>query len=390
MTGIMWHRLDPNTIEHAIKLLLLDLHPGLRPIDGRGGDGGRDVRWDSPNGLAIFEIKSFAGERLQPAQRREIQRSLSQACKHAPSRWILVMPLDHSPAEERWFDSLAEQCPATRLEWWGLSWLNLEFGKREYLRRLTEGEAYELLTLAREFGQEHLMLTSPAQAITRIQRLVDRAQSLSAHWRLDFYTSLSGVGVVYSPRFMGSEPLGGSPPTPRLALPDESSASPYNSSATDDLAGGPRKSIMGKEYLHWPRVLDASALVALFSGNPFMMFLLDEADKESVLLLRPALAITEAQEIVAAPPTAWEFIFGITGVLVRDLTSHIAVKVSSMNPSLAGFRNQRFSLAERLTTAHVLHEATTMNAVIVTEMPQSYDGHDVAISILPGVQQSLP
>jgi hypothetical protein len=369
MTGITWHRVDPGTIEQAIKLLLLDLYPGVRPIDGRGGDGGRDIRWDSPDGLVIFEIKSFSGERLRPAQRREIQRSLIRAHQQSPTRWILVVPLDHSPAEERWFDSLAQQFPAMRLEWWGLSWLDLQFGKREYLRRLVEGEAYELLALAREFKQEHLVLTSPHQATTRMQQLTDRAQALSARWRLDFYTSPSGVGMVYSPRFHGAEIAGEPSPT------GDDAGSQVDMSRSAKL-------IMGKKYRHYPRVLDASALVALFSGHHLMLLLLEEAENGSVLLLVPALAIAEAQRVVAAPPSAWNIFFTFPGVLVRDLTPHIAVKVSSMASPRSLPRGVNDVTTGVLMAGQVVHEATSMDAVIVTARPETYEGHDVAVSTI--------
>src|SRR6185369_12875861 len=98
MSFIDWARLDPDTIEKAIKILLVELHPGARPIDGRGGDRGRDVRWDSPDGLTIFEIKSFAEDqpsssqrsRLSPGQRKQIKQSLGRAAQHNPVRWVLV------------------------------------------------------------------------------------------------------------------------------------------------------------------------------------------------------------------------------------------------------------------------------------------------------------
>ncbi|MEV4315670.1 hypothetical protein [Actinocrispum sp. NPDC049592] len=167
MSMIQWERLDPATIESAVKALLVELYPDARPIDGRGGDGGRDVRWDSPAGLVIFEIKSFAGERLKPQQRREIEKSLARAAGHRPSRWVLIVPTDHSPSEEAWFDRLIAAHPDIALEWRGVSWLNNQFGKREYLRRLVEAESYELLRLAQQFGHEAVVSTSVAAVPVR-------------------------------------------------------------------------------------------------------------------------------------------------------------------------------------------------------------------------------
>jgi hypothetical protein len=41
---------------------------------------------------------------------------------------------------------------------------------------------------------------------------------------------------------------------------------------------------------HAPRVLDASALVVLFSGHPLLMRLLDDAEDGNVVLPVPTLA----------------------------------------------------------------------------------------------------
>ena len=119
MSALQWARFGSAAIEAAIKMLLLELYPGARPIDGSGGDGGRDVRWDGPDGLAIFEIKSFNEQRLSKGQRRQIERSLAQAAAHHPVCWVLVLPTDHSPAEEEWFDQLNTDHPNIRLEWRG-------------------------------------------------------------------------------------------------------------------------------------------------------------------------------------------------------------------------------------------------------------------------------
>ncbi|GAA3212127.1 hypothetical protein ACFO1B_41665 [Dactylosporangium siamense] len=191
MSAIRWDRLDPATIEHAIQMLLVDLYDGARPIDGRGGDGGRDVRWDSTDGLVIFEIKSFA-VRLTKTQRREVERSLAQAINHSPACWVLVLPLDHSPAEETWFDDLQRDHPDVKLVWRGLQWLNGHLGTREHLRRFVEGESYELLTLAQQFGMEQAVITTVDDLVERVARLRDRGQALTPH-RLDFATTADGV-----------------------------------------------------------------------------------------------------------------------------------------------------------------------------------------------------
>ncbi|GGM22892.1 hypothetical protein ACFFX1_10850 [Dactylosporangium sucinum] len=95
-----------------------------------------------------------------------------------------------------------------------MTWLDLQFGQHEHLRRLVEGEAYELLVLAREFGQEQAVLTGPGDLLTRVERLHTRAQDLSAGWSTGFHATETGIGISFTERYPGAGaeepvPLGG-------------------------------------------------------------------------------------------------------------------------------------------------------------------------------------
>lgn len=106
---IRWEGLDPARVERAVKLLLRRLHPDAQGIDGAGGDDGRDIQGTGPDGLVIFEVKSYAS-RLTGSQKRKIRRSLAKAAAHSPVRWVVVVPLDPSPAEQSWFDGPRTRC----------------------------------------------------------------------------------------------------------------------------------------------------------------------------------------------------------------------------------------------------------------------------------------
>jgi hypothetical protein len=73
---IRWDGLDPAKIERSVKMLIRRLHPAVQGIDGTGGDGGRDIRWDGPDGLVIFEVKSYTA-RLSTGQKRKSRTSSS-------------------------------------------------------------------------------------------------------------------------------------------------------------------------------------------------------------------------------------------------------------------------------------------------------------------------
>ena len=221
MSFIRWSGLDPATVERAIKSLILELHPGARPIDGAGCDGGRDVRWDAAEGLVIFEIKSYA-DRLKPTQKSKIKKSLGNAAAHCPIRWVLVLPLDHSPSEERWFDELQRDHPDITLDWLGSSWLDLEFGKREHLRRMVEGDGYELLRRSHEFEKEQAVLAGGmVDVVARLTGLRSRANELSLYWVADIALDAGRLQIKYRERYPGAAQLDPVIPLPVFLFPPE-------------------------------------------------------------------------------------------------------------------------------------------------------------------------
>ena len=108
--SIRWDELEPQKYEHMVSVLLSRLHPDAQRIDGKGGDGGRDVQIvQGPDGSIAdaFELKSFTG-RMGPTQRRQVVRSLERVETLEPERWTLVVPIDPTPGEGSWFRQLGE------------------------------------------------------------------------------------------------------------------------------------------------------------------------------------------------------------------------------------------------------------------------------------------
>jgi hypothetical protein len=128
-----------------------------------------------------------------------------------------------------------------------------------------------------------------------------------------------------------------------------------------------------------PRVLDASALVELFSGHPGLMSLLDDATAGHVFVLIPTLAIAEAQAVLGVAPSLWDHILRMPGVLAMNLTQHAAVEVGRLAAPRLRHHPVHTALIGPLMAAQVLHEAQAMNAVIVTRVPETYGGHEVVI-----------
>ncbi|MEU8663860.1 PIN domain-containing protein [Actinoplanes philippinensis] len=131
-----------------------------------------------------------------------------------------------------------------------------------------------------------------------------------------------------------------------------------------------------------PHILDASALVELFSGHPRLMRLLDDADAGDRFVIVPTLAIAEAQAVLNARQSHWDRILGVRSLLTIDLSPHVAVEIGRLAAPRLARHPVRPPLAGPLMTAQVLHEAQMLNGVIVTRLPEPYDGHDVAVQTI--------
>ncbi|MEI5102614.1 tetratricopeptide repeat protein [Streptomyces sp. PmtG] len=123
--------------ERGVTLLLALVHPGLRHIDGSGGDRGEDAVLRLPDGTRhVFQVKGFTG-RLTPGRRRQVERSLRRAATRAPDRWTLVVPLTLTQGEWDWFDSL-RAAHAFPLDCHDLTWLNAMSLEHPAIRALFE------------------------------------------------------------------------------------------------------------------------------------------------------------------------------------------------------------------------------------------------------------
>lgn len=201
---IAFEDLDPTRIERAVQMLLRRLYP-VTSIDGSGGDDAQDLRWDSDDGLVIFEVKKFA-KRLASSHKRQIKKSLQKATRlHAPARWVLVLPLNRTPAEDKWFNSLAAEFPGVHLEWWGRDWLDEQFAQHEDLVAAVEGPDYKLLRRAQQVQQEQAILAGGAvDLVNRVRRLGERVADISPHWYWDTFTRGPDVTLVLREKYPGA------------------------------------------------------------------------------------------------------------------------------------------------------------------------------------------
>ena len=174
--SIRWDDFEPQGYEDMVSVLLSRLHPDAQRIDGKGGDGGRDVQIVSGQDGQItdaFELKFFTG-RMMSGQRKQVERSLKRATALGPAQWTLVVPIDPTPAEEKWFRQLGTgYCFPTR--WYGKTWLDENMSAFPDIRRyFFEGAEAEVVRLLLELREEQAMVTSVPDVVGRAQTLRKR------------------------------------------------------------------------------------------------------------------------------------------------------------------------------------------------------------------------
>ncbi|WP_234531676.1 hypothetical protein [Streptomyces shenzhenensis] len=201
-------RLGSTVYEDMVSVLISRLHPQAQRIDGSGGDDGRDVQLPLPTGLEIFELKSFTGRLDEKSgRRRQVKNSLNNAAKHNPVAWHLVVPINHTDGELKWFNDLTAKYPFPCV-WRGKDWLDSQMASYPELPRYyLEGSNDEIVSMMREINQEQAALTRGVTDLAaRVRTLKDRLNSLDPHYSFGFEAHPDGsVKITVAPRYPGAE-----------------------------------------------------------------------------------------------------------------------------------------------------------------------------------------
>lgn len=126
MPPVSWATLTAAQAEQVLGVLLCREYPlavRLRPAQG---DGGIDVLipTDDDGVHDVVQIKSFATA-LTPGRRQQVGRSLERVASNGEVRlreWLLVLPLNPSPHDLRWFADLTVSYPFV-CHWRGLDYV---------------------------------------------------------------------------------------------------------------------------------------------------------------------------------------------------------------------------------------------------------------------------
>ena len=197
-----WEDVGHEKYEDMVSVLLSRLYPDARRIDGKGGDGGRDVQIaDARDGsiMGVFQLKGFTG-RVGRSQRRQIERSLERAAELNPAKWTLVVPIDPNPTELKWFDGMRSKY-GFPLDWCGKTWLDEKMAAyRDIHRYFLEGAKDEVYELLRELGneEEKARVVDVAGAAARMEKLHERLNQIDPHYL--YVMGKMGPGRLYRAR----------------------------------------------------------------------------------------------------------------------------------------------------------------------------------------------
>ncbi len=187
---IQWNDFEPQGYEDMVSVLLSRLHPDAQRIDGKGGDGGRDVQivdGQDDSIIHAFELKSFTG-RMTTVQRRQVEKSLKRAASLEPARWTLIVPIDPTPDEDKWFRKLGKDYTFP-IKWCGKTWLDEKMSAFPDIRRyFLEGTSDEVVRLLRELHREQAIVTDVPDAMERLRTLRERLNEIDPHYRYELST----------------------------------------------------------------------------------------------------------------------------------------------------------------------------------------------------------
>lgn len=197
--AVNWRSLGQEDFERLVEVLIHRVHPEpatVKVIDGRGGDGGKDVDVTLPDGRRIiYQLKYFPEGFTGPhvGRRPQIKRSFTSIEAEYPYQWVLVSPHKLVPSEWAYLAKLAPEGHPTNVAAWDQARLDSHLAKHPdlvaYLQRTPELER-----VANLYNQEKAALLDPGKdLVDRVRALQDLASTVDPYYSLDFQTQGSTI-----------------------------------------------------------------------------------------------------------------------------------------------------------------------------------------------------
>lgn len=206
------------------------IHAEVTVIDGRGGDGGRDIVINDAGQITVLQLKyfpeGFSGGHIQ--RRQQIRRSFKAALADNPHHWKLVVPSNLTPSEQKFVRGLPAGKSRPRVGWIGRAELDDLMADHPALAAYFTRE--DSIEKAKIYNREVDVLTNPQPDLfRRMGALAQVIDGVDPDWTLDF--SRSGRMLVQTLRAQHPKAHETSPitlkVTPQIAADDQELAAAY-------------------------------------------------------------------------------------------------------------------------------------------------------------------
>lgn len=202
-TAVNWADLEPGRFEWLAAVLLSVLNPTVRRVDGAGGDEGCDVAFEDSDGLVIYELKSWTGRMAK--RWAQLERSATRAVHRRPVRWVVVCPIDLTPAEERRLRKATAALPFDT-DWLGKTWLDARLSENPALVRYFGSSHDEVVRFLGEIGQQQAALAGGiSDASLRLQALADQLTEIDPFHDWSLTIGRGRVEVSRQARYLGAD-----------------------------------------------------------------------------------------------------------------------------------------------------------------------------------------
>ncbi|MER6523442.1 hypothetical protein ABT246_42520 [Streptomyces sp. NPDC001553] len=187
--GIDWKHIEQPRFDQIVEALVHRLYADradVKVVNGRGGDGGIDIKVTLPDRVRILQLKCYNDgfQGSYKGRRPSIKKSFKDALVHDPDEWILVVPCTLSPSEDAFVMSLSKGAERPRVAVWNRAWLDDKLAAQADLRDNFLRE--DLREAAKDYGAELAFLAGGSDDVAhRMEALGQRIDRLDPHWSLD-------------------------------------------------------------------------------------------------------------------------------------------------------------------------------------------------------------
>jgi hypothetical protein len=138
---------------------------------------------------------------MNPGRRQKVKKDLERAGPHEPSDWFLVVPIDPTPGEMAWFDRLRDTVPFP-IRWLGRNWLDARMAEHPFLVRYLDSDTNaKVIALLRDLRDEEAALETAADAVPRINRVIDQLNELDPSFTFEVQSDAQGTRLTSIPRY---------------------------------------------------------------------------------------------------------------------------------------------------------------------------------------------